>query len=216
MKRKESLMFLNSFIYSFLVVFNSLELIFLFPLLLILYFERKDIFKILKKVFLLNFFILILVLFVFFQNQEEAIILFLRTNLILIFNVSIFHKSKGYDLVRGLDGLKFPSSVISVFYFTLTLINYLSQNLKETRQTLNLRGFKNNTSLFTYEVYGNVIGMILIKALKKSQEMQDIMKTRGFEDKIFFINSKELELSQKIIATSILVVFVKVAYELFS
>lgn len=216
MKRKESFMLINSFLYSSLVAFNPLDLIFLLPLLLILFFERQELFTLLKKLVLLNFFIVVLVVFVFFQNQNEAINLFFRTNMILIFNLAMFYKSKGYDLIRGLDGLNFPSKLISVSYFCLSLINYLLKDFKDIKNTLKLRGFRNKTSLYTYEIYGNIFGMTFIKALRKAYEMQDSMKTRGFENKIFFLTSNTIDLTQKIITTSLIVVCIKVIYELFS
>lgn len=216
MKSKESLILINSFVYSFLVAFCSLDLVFLLPMFLVIYFERKHLVKILKKVLLLNFFIIVLVLFVLFQDPDEAIRLFIRTNLILIFNICMFHKSKGYDLIRGLDAFRFPSKLISVLYSSLSLINYLINDFKEIKNTLKLRGFKSNTSFFSYEIYGNIVGMIFIKALIKSKEMQDSMKTRRFENKIFFLNSKSAELTEKIITTSLIVVCIKVIYELYS
>ena len=124
--------------------------------------NEKYILKILKKLFYLNFFIIVLVIFVFFQDKNQAIELFFRTNLILLFNISIFYKSKGYDIVRALDTLKMPSKVVSVFYFTLWLIDYLLMDLKKTKESLKARGFKPNTSIFTYETYGNIIAMIRI------------------------------------------------------
>ncbi|MCV6607519.1 MAG: energy-coupling factor transporter transmembrane protein EcfT, partial [Campylobacterales bacterium] len=120
-----------------------------------------------------------------------------------------------YDIVRGLDSLKFPSKIVSVFYFTLSLINYLTQDLKETKNTLRSRGFVNQTSMFTYQTYGNIFAMIVIKALRKAEDMKLSMEARGFKDKIFFLNSNDSIGSEKILLFTIGVVLVKVLYELF-
>lgn len=215
MNKKESLILLNSFFYSFLVAFSSLEFVFLFPVIIALYFERKFLVVILKKLLLVNFFIFVLVIFVAFQNIDEALTLFLRTNLILLFNITLFHKSKGYDIVRGLDALNFPSKVVSVFYFSLTLINFLTKDFKETKNTLKARGFKRDTSLFTYQTYGNIFGMIFIKALKKSEDMRCSMVSRGFEDKIYFLSNSTIGNMEKLISISLIFVLGKVLYELF-
>ena len=215
---KESQALINAFLYSFLVAFSSLDFIFLIPLFIVLFLEKNNLLKILKKLFYLNFFIIVLVIFVFFQDKNQAIELFFRTNLILLFNISIFYKSKGYDIVRALDTFKMPSKVVSVFYFTLWLIDYLLMDLKKTKESLKARGFKPNTSIFTYETYGNIIAMIFIKALKKSDDMKYSMKARGFEDKIYFLNSQNISLSQNIlfVSISISIILIKVVYELFS
>lgn len=213
---KESQALINAFLYSFLVAFSSLDFIFLIPLFIVLFLEKNNLLKILKKLFYLNFFIIVLVIFVFFQDKNQAIELFFRTNLILLFNISIFYKSKGYDIVRALDTFKMPSKVVSVFYFTLWIIDYLLMDLKKTKESLKARGFKPNTSIFTYETYGNIIAMIFIKALKKSDDMKYSMKARGFEDKIYFLNSQNISLSQNILFGSISIILIKVVYELFS
>jgi len=216
MNTKESSILINSFLYSFVVAFSTLDYIFLIPLIIVLFFEKEHIFKILKKLIFLNSFIIILVVFVYFQNPNQALELFIRTNLILLFNISLFHKSKGYDIVRGLDALNFPSKIVSVFYFTLSLINYLVLDFKETKNTLKARGFKNNTSMFTYQTYGNIFAMIFIKALRKSEDMQYSMNSRGFKDKIYFLNSDKIGIFEQAILGSIIIILIKVIYELFS
>ncbi len=213
---KESINLISAFLYSLVVAFSPLEYLFLLPVLIALIIEKQHIKAILQKLFFLNFFILVLVLFVLFQNKQEAIDLLFRTNLILFFNLAIFYSSKGYDIVRGLDSLNFPSKVVSVFYFTLSLIDYLLMDLKKTKQSLKARSFSANTSLFTYQTYGNIFAMIFIKALKKSEDMKYSMSARGFEDKIYFLNSNKIEVSQKLLFISICLIILKVTYELFS
>ncbi len=210
---KESLKLINSFLYSFIIAFFPLQYIFLLPLFVVIV-EKDHIFEVLKKLVLLNFFIVVLVIFVAFHDQHQALELLIRTNLILLFNLTLFHSSKGYDIVRGLDALKLPSKVVSIFYFTLSLINYLLIDFKETKNTLRARGFASNTSMFTYQTYGNIFAMIFIKALKKSDNMKHSMNARGFEDRIFFLNTEHINISQKILLLSIIVIFIKAIYEL--
>lgn len=212
---KEALLLINAFLYSFLVAFFEFSYIFLFPLVFILYMGKSDILKIFKKLFFLNFFIIVLVVFLFFQNKQEALELFIRTNLILLFNLTLFYKSRGYDIVRGLDALKMPFKIVSVFYFTISLIDYLLLDLKKTKDSLKARGFRANTSIFTYQTYGNIIAMIFIKALKKSEDMKYSMNARGFEDRIYFLNSSKIEFFEKLLFLSVFVVLIKVVYELF-
>jgi len=213
---KESFILINVFLYSIIVAFSSLQFIFLIPLFIVLYLEKENFFQIIKKLFFLNFFIVVLVIFVYFQNKNSAIELFFRTNLILLFNLAIFYKSKGYDIVRALDTLRFPSKIVSVFYFTLSLIEYLMMDFKKTKDSLKSRGFNGNISIFSYQIYGNIFAMIFIKALKKSEDMKYSMNARGFEDRIYFLNSQSIGLSQKILFASIIVILIKVVYELFS
>lgn len=213
---KEALGLICALMYSFLVAFSHLEYLFLLPLFLVLYMEKENFLQIFKKLFFLNFFIAVLVVFVFFQDKNQAIELFFRTNLILLFNISLFYKSKGYDIVRGLDALKMPFKVVSVFYFTISLIDYLMMDFKKTKDSLKSRGFNANTSIFTYQTYGNIIAMIFIKALRKSEDMKYSMNARGFTNRIYFLNSSKIELLHKLLFFTIVIILIKVIYELFS
>jgi cobalt/nickel transport system permease protein len=156
------------------------------------------------------------VIFVYFQNQKEALDLFVRVNMILLFNISIFYKSKGYDIVRGLDSLNFSPKIVSIFYFTLSLIDYLMMDLKKTKDSLKARGFVSNTSMFTYQTYGNIFAMIFIKAIKKSEDMRCSMSARGFENRIYFLNSSKIGFSEKLIFIFVIIILLKVVYELFA
>ena len=213
---KEALSLVCALMYSLIVAFSQLEYVFLIPIFVVLYMEKKSILKIFKKLFFLNFFIVVLVVFLFFQDKNQAIELFFRTNLILLFNISLFYKSKGYDIVRGLDALKIPFKVVSVFYFTISLIDYLMMDFKKTKDSLKSRGFVSNTSIFTYQTYGNIIAMIFIKALKKSEDMKYSMNARGFEDRIYFLSSNKIGIFEKSLFVSVVFILLKVVYELFS
>ncbi len=210
----ESLRLINAFLYSFVVSFSPIEAIFLLPLLMVLLYEKEFVWGIFKKLIVLNFFIIVLVAFVLFQNSLQAIELFMRTNLILLFNIALFYQSKGYDIARGLDRLGFAPKIVSVTYFALSLVDALMRDFKETQKSLKARGFRANTSLFTYQTYGNIFGMIVIKAIKKSHDRELSMQARGFKDRIFFVTSNQLELFEKILLLCIVGVLGKVVYEL--
>jgi cobalt/nickel transport system permease protein len=216
MKTKESLKLINAFFYSFIVAFLPLELLFALPLALLLFDERNHLIGIIKKLILLNLFIVFLVVFVSFQDPQQAIELFIRTNIILLFNTALFYHSRGYDIARGLDALHFPSKIVSVMYFTLSLINALLLDFKEIKTTLRARGFGAKTSFFTYQTYGNLFGMIFIKALKKSEDINYCMVARGFENRIFFLNSNNIRGIEKMLFLSTAIIYLKVTYELFA
>lgn len=181
-----------SLLFSLFVAFSSLEYFYILPILLVLFYEQKNLTKIFKKLFLLNFFILTLVLFVAFQDSQMAIELFFRTNLILLFNITIFHKSKGYDIVRGFNTLKISPKFISIFYFTICLIDYLFIEFKNIKNSLKSRGFKTQTSMFVYQTFGNIFAMMFIKAIKKSEDMRLSMIARGFNSQIFLLETNKI------------------------
>jgi cobalt/nickel transport system permease protein len=209
----EAIKLIVSLLFSLLVAFTSLEYYYILPILLVLFFESKSIIKIFKKLFLLNFFIIFLVLFVVFQNQQMAIELFFRTNLILLFNITIFYKSKGFDIVRGFNSLKVSPKFISIFYFTICLIEYLLKEFKNIKATLKLRGFKAQTSMFVYQTFGNIFAMMFIKAIKKSEDMKLSMNARGFKSQIFLLETNKISKKDILVISSLVIIYlIKVLY----
>lgn len=188
----DALKLLVALVYSLFVAFTSLEYFYILPILVGLFFERKQLTKILKKVVVLNFFIVFLVLFVAFQNHLMALELLVRINCILLFTATLFFKSKGYDIIRGLDMLRVSPLFITIFYFTLSMIEFLTLELKNQKDTLKARGFTANTSMYSYQTFGNLFAMMFIKAFKKSQELQYSMQSRGFNGKIYLLTSNRV------------------------
>jgi cobalt/nickel transport system permease protein len=194
-KFNASVILVSAFLYSIFISFNKIEILYLAPIIYILFFEYKNLLKILKKLLILNIFIGMIFIILILQNHvEEAITIYLRTNMIILFNLLLFSHSSGFDIVRAINELKFPKKFVSSVYFTLKMIQTLSDEFKNIRVTLKSRGFKANTSFFTYETYGNLFGHIFVKSIRKANALQDSFKLRGFHGRIYLINNTKINL----------------------
>lgn len=184
-----SLKIISSLVYSLFIIYTPFTIINLLPILYIVILSYKDILYIIKKIFVLNFFVVFLVAFVYLQNQNEAITLFYKINAILLFNITLFNKIDGIDLVRALKSLKVPHKLTTIFYFSIVLIKYLQNEIKEVKNTLKLRGFIPKTNLFTYKTYGYVFGLLFIKVLRKADEINLSMETRNCKTEIYLFEA---------------------------
>lgn len=205
-----SILLICAFVYSIFVSFNQVELIFLAPISFAIYCEYKNIFAILKKLLFLNLFVLMIFIVLLIQSSfEEALNIYLRTNMIILFNLLLFSHSNGYDIVRALNELRFPKRLVSSVYFTLKMIQTLTEEFQKIRQTLSARGFYGRSSLFTYETYGNVFGHIFVKSIKKAEALQDSFKLRGFHGRIYLINNSKLSYYDVILIFLVCMLLVK-------
>ncbi|PRM95280.1 cobalt ABC transporter permease, partial [Aliarcobacter cryaerophilus] len=109
---------ISAIVFSLLLSFSNLEVIFIIPVVFLIFLNLKYILIILKKLLLLNFFIVFLVLFFYFETDfNQAINLFFKINLIILFNLLLFSSSHGFDIVKGFMILRFPQKFISALYF---------------------------------------------------------------------------------------------------
>ncbi|RXJ69530.1 cobalt ABC transporter permease [Halarcobacter ebronensis] len=209
-KFNSSVILVSAFLYSIFISFNSVELIFLLPIAFLLLFEYKELIKLIKKLLFLNLFIGMIFIILLLQGDfENALNIYIRTNMIIFFNLLLFLKSSGYDVVRALDELRFPKKFVSSVYFSLKMIQTLSDEFKKMKQTLKSRGFRANSSLFTYETYGNLFGHIFVKSIKKAASLQDSFELRGFNGRIYLINSSSLTYYDVLLLFIICMLYVK-------
>lgn len=181
---------LCALIFSLSLSFSNFFISFLLPIIFLIIVNFQNIFKILKKLLFLNLFIFSIFIFVWIQADfQEAINIYLRTNAIIFFNLMLFFNSKGLDIIRGFSLLKFPSRFISAFYFTWKMIIELQNEFKNIKTTLVTRSFHDKTNLFIYQTYGNILGLLFIKSIQKSESLKNSFELRGFDGKIYLNNN---------------------------
>lgn len=184
-----------AFAYSIFMSFKSIELFYFLPILYVAFFEYKNLGKILKKLLFLNLFLIMIFIVLSLQGSfEDALTIYLRSNMIILFNLTLFSCSNGFDIVRALNELRFPKKFVSSVYFTLKMIQTLNDEFVKMRATLKARGFHASTSFFTYETYGNLFGHIFIKSIRKANALQDSFHLRGFDGRIYLISSTKINL----------------------
>ncbi|XPV69213.1 MAG: energy-coupling factor transporter transmembrane component T [Halarcobacter sp.] len=199
-----------AFLYSIFISFNQIELIYLLPIVFMVFCEYKVIFLVVKKLLFLNVFIgMIFIILLLQGDTKEALNIYFRTNMIIFFNLLLFFRSNGYDIVRAMNELRFSKKVVSSTYFTLKMIQSLSDEIKRVRQTLKARGFKAASNLFSYETFGNIFGHIFILSIKKANQMQDSFKLRGFHGRIYLIQNSKLSFYDVILIFLVCMLFVK-------
>ncbi|MCT7567633.1 energy-coupling factor transporter transmembrane component T family protein [Aliarcobacter butzleri] len=175
-----------AFIFTLGASFSDFNIYFLLPIMFLVAVNFSNSLEVLKKLLFLNLFIFTIFIFVWFQADfYEAINIYLRTNIIIFFNLLLFFDSKGLDIIRGFFLLKFPKRFISAFYFTWKMIIELQNEFKNIKISLVSRNFSNKTSLFTYQTYGNILGLLFIKSMQKAQNLKDSFDLRGFNGEIY-------------------------------
>lgn len=172
--------------FSLILSFSKFELFYTIPVIFLIYLNYKNILNILRKLLFLNFFIVILALFLYFETDiNEAFNLYLKVNCILLFNLLLFYSSNGFDIVKAFMILQFPKKFNSTLFFTVKSIFDLSRDIKEIKSSLKARDFKPKMDIFTYKTYGNIFGILFIKSMKKTESLNDTFIARGFKDEIF-------------------------------
>ena len=186
-----AIMLLCFAIYSFGVALSShIYFLFFLPVLVLLGLNFAKFKEIFTRLFYLNFFIIILVLGVVFEgNFALGILIFLRSNLIILFGILLFINSQTSDISQGFYNLKFGKKISALIYFCLNFINSLKSEFARLKKLLQIRGLVPQTTIFTYKIYANLVALLFLFALKKAEDLRKTMLVRGF-DGVFYHSEK--------------------------
>ncbi len=86
------------------------------------------------------------------------------------------HVTLGYALYR----LGMPAKLIHLLLFTLRYITVLGQTWQQLTRAMQARGFRWQTRWHTYYSVGNLLGMLIVRAVERAQQIEKAMKCRGY------------------------------------
>jgi cobalt/nickel transport system permease protein len=83
-------------------------------------------------------------------------------------------------LGHGLLALRVPERLVQLLMFTIRYIETLREEYNRLRAAMKMRGFRPGTNWHTYRSFGYLVGMMLVRALERSERVLGAMKCRGF------------------------------------
>lgn len=183
-------------IYSFgLSFFHEIYLSMFLPSILLMILQKDAILSTFKKLALLNIFIIIVSASALISKEYElALLIFLRSNALLLFMLLIFYKKNLFDIAASMQKLKVPDKLTSIFFFVAKFIIIIKQEYAITKDVMKTRNFKAKSNLFSYKIYANVIGMMIVKCFDRADKLKSAMILRNFQGKIY--QSKEDKFSK--------------------
>lgn len=175
-----------------------------FPLVL-LALARLDPRAVMRRLLLVNGFVLFLWAFVplgakggpafeiwSLRLPQEAVRLCstitLKANLILGASIALLSTTPILSLVHALRHLYFPDKLVQLFFFCWRYLHVLEDEFSRLLQAMKVRGFEPRTDLHTYRSYGYLVGSLLVRAADRSERVYQAMLCRGFEGKFWMLD----------------------------
>ena len=114
------------------------------------------------------------------QGFNQAIQIGLRANAIVLALFVLVGTIGPVMLGHALARLRIPALFVHLLLFTVRYIEVLHDEYRRLRVAMRTRGFKPRTNVHTARTLGYLIGMLLIRALDRSERILKAMKCRGF------------------------------------
>jgi cobalt/nickel transport system permease protein len=169
--------------------------------LVVMLIGRLPLWHTLKRVMMMDGFIIVMLLMLPFtvpgdtlftlwgwpasaQGLRQALVIALKANAVVLCLMALVGTMEPPTLGHALARLKVPERLIHLMLFTIRYIDVIDQEYQRLRIAMKTRGFRPRNSLHTYRSYGYLIGMLLVRALERSERILDAMKCRGFTGRL--------------------------------
>ena len=76
--------------------------------------------------------------------------------------------------------LHVPEPIVRLFALTVRYLALIRDEARRLNDAMRARGFRPGSNRHTWRSYGNLIGMLLVRALHRAQRVEEAMLCRGF------------------------------------
>ena len=121
---------------------------------------------------------------------ERALVLLARVGLAATI---VFTLVGGLEPVRfghGLARLGVPERLVHVFLFAVRFVDLLRGEAARLRDALRARAFRPATSRHALATYGDLAGMLLVRAFERAERVDAAMRCRGFSGRLMLVTGE--------------------------
>ncbi len=114
------------------------------------------------------------------EGLRQAIEIAMTANAVILALMCLVGSMEPVTMGHALHALRMPEQLVQLLMFTTRYIETLREEYMRLRAAMKMRGFQPGTNWHTYRSFGYLVGMMLIRALERSERVLGAMKCRGF------------------------------------
>lgn len=121
------------------------------------------------------------------QGLWQAVEIALTANAVILALMVLVGTMEPITLGHALHRMRCPEPLVHLLMFTIRYIEVLREEYLRLRAAMKVRGFRPGTNWHTYRSFGYLVGMMLVRAIERSERILGAMKCRGFSGRILMI-----------------------------
>ncbi len=118
-------------------------------------------------------------------------VLILKANAIVLTLTALLGTVELFELGHAFQHLCVPDKLIHLFMFTLRYLDVLHHEYENLLRAMKTRAFRPRMNRHTYASYGNLVAMLLVRSLERSERIMAAMKCRGFRGRFYIFRHFE-------------------------
>ena len=128
----------------------------------------------------------------FAASQEGlalAVKILLRANAVVLVLLALVGSLEPVVFGHALARLGVPEKLVHLLLMTIRQIHLLHQEFIRLRQAMRARAFVPRSDRHTWNSYGWLMGMLLVRSLARAQRLLAAMRCRGFQGRLYLLDS---------------------------
>lgn len=114
------------------------------------------------------------------QGLEQGIKIALKANSVVLMIFSTVTTLPSSAVASTLVWLKIPDKLIQLMFFTLRYLSVIVEEFQRLRRSMKARSFVMGFNWHTWRSVGYLIGMMIVRAMQRSERIVKAMKCRGY------------------------------------
>jgi len=109
----------------------------------------------------------------------------LKSNAILLALIALVTTMNFSLLGYALNWLHVPDKIVHLLLMTYRYVFLIEEEYQRLIRSTQIRGFRPATNLHTYKTYASIVGMLLVRASIRAEQVYNAMLCRGFKHKFY-------------------------------
>lgn len=118
------------------------------------------------------------------EGLLRALGIALKVNAAVLLGFALLGAVEPVRLGHAARRLGVPVRLVQLFLFTTRYIDLFRDEIRRRREAMRARAFVRRTSLHSFRSYGNLAGMVLVRALEKAARVEEAMRCRAFDGRL--------------------------------
>ena len=126
------------------------------------------------------------------EGLWQTVEIALTANAVVLTLMCLVGSMEPVTMGHALQALKVPPQLVQLLMFTIRYIETLREEYLRLRAAMKVRGFRPGTNWHTYRTFGYLVGIMLVRALERSERVLGAMKCRGFSGHMVLLERFQL------------------------
>lgn len=127
------------------------------------------------------------------EGLWKALAIVLKVNATVLLVFALIGDLDPLRLGHAARRLGVPLRLVQVFLFAARYVGLFQDEIRRLREAMRARAFAARTSLHGFRSYGNLAGMILVRALDRGRRVEEAMRCRAFDGRLPAIGIPEVD-----------------------